>query len=303
MNIDECVRSLRNRIRRLHPFNADGIVSYMISSKTPVEIRQYLLASDDQIQRLIVEAKYLFPMLPPPQPPCEGAYIPYIHWQPQFHPSGSYHGIQDPVHPINQVGPLQQHQYHPSGSSHGIQAQNPPIGPIGVCQSPFPGFIGMGEHFQSFCIPGDGLPSNYGNACQVTGYPSSSKEQIKPCHFLFSTGSCKKGENCLFSHGTDSPKTNNSMRQVQTPESLPMLEKEISELLFSLRPPKVRVESLANIYIKRYGKPLKFGGSCMKVRKNDRSFTCLLTKLCTTRVIERSLFMTLCISACFSDPS
>ena len=135
---------------------------------------------------------------------------------------------------IDQVGPLQQHQYHPSGSSHGIQAQNPPIGPIGVCQSPFPGFIGMGEHFQSFCIPGDGLPSNYGNACQVTGYPpSSSMEQIKPCHFLFSTGSCKKGENCLFSHGTDSPKTN-SMRQVQTPESLPMLEKVISELLLSL---------------------------------------------------------------------
>ncbi|KAG2637996.1 hypothetical protein PVAP13_2NG560300 [Panicum virgatum] len=285
MNIDECVRSLRNRIRRLHPFNADGIVSYMISSKTPVEIRQYLLASDDQIQRLIVEAKYLFPMLPPPQPPCEGAYIPYIHWQPQFHPSGSYHGIQDPVHPINQVGPLQQHQYHPSGSSHGIQAQNP-SGPTGACQSPFPGFIGLGEHFQSFCIPGDGLPSNYGNACQVTGYPSSSKEQIKPCHFLFSTGSCKKGENCLFSHGSDSPKTN-SMRQVQTPESLPMLEKEISELLLSLRPPKVPVESLANIYIKRYGKPLKFGDSCTKGQQNDHSFTCLLTKLCTTRVIER----------------
>ncbi|XP_039797890.1 putative zinc finger CCCH domain-containing protein 51 [Panicum virgatum] len=77
------------------------------------------------------------------------------------------------------------------------------------------------------------------------------------------------------------------MRQVQTPESLPMLEKEISELLLSLRPPKVPVESLANIYIKRYGKPLKFGDSCTKGQQNDHSFTCLLTKLCTTRVIER----------------
>ncbi|OEL23679.1 hypothetical protein BAE44_0015304 [Dichanthelium oligosanthes] len=280
MAIDECVSKLRKRIRRLHPCNADGIVSYIISLKTPVEIRQYLFTSNDQIQRLIVEAKssslpssQLVPLLPPPQPLSGGIYTPFIHWQPHFHPSSSYHGIQPALYPIDQVGQLQQHQFYPSGSCHGIRSQNTPIGSTGAFQSPFPGFIGLEEHFQSLSIPGDGLPSNYGNACQsVTGYPpSSSKEQTKPCHFLFSMGYCKKGENCPFSHGSDSPEMNN-MKQVQTLE-LSMLEKEISELLLSLQPPRVPIESLASIYNERYGKPLKIGGSCMEGQQHDHSLT------------------------------
>ncbi|CAN6329275.1 unnamed protein product [Urochloa humidicola] len=289
MTMDECVRLLRSRIRQLHPCNADKIVSYMISQKTTVEIRQYLLASDEQIQRLIVEVKssslpsaQLFAPLPPPQPLPGGIYTPFIHWQSQLYPSGSYQGkgIQPPLQHISQVGPLQQHQFHPSSSSHGIRAHNTSIGPFGALQNPFPGFIGSGEHFYSYNIPSD-----YGNACQsVTGYPpSSSKEQIQPCHFLFSMGSCKKGESCPFSHRSDS----DEMRQVQTLESLPMLEKEISELLLSLQPPKVPIESLANIYIKRYGKPLKIVGSCTEGQRHDHNLTCLLTMLCTTRVIER----------------
>ncbi|KAF8664265.1 hypothetical protein HU200_054810 [Digitaria exilis] len=184
VSIDECVSSLRKRIRQLHPCNADGIVSYMISRKPPEEIRQYPNASDDQIQRLNIEAtsSSLPSMQQFPLSASEGMYTPFIHWQREFYPSGSYHGIQPPLHPINQVG-----------SSHGIQAQNPSTGLVGAFQSPFPRFIGMGERFQSYNIPGDGLPTNYGDVSQsVTGYPlSSSKEQIEPC-FFFSMGSCKK---------------------------------------------------------------------------------------------------------------
>ncbi|CAL5084987.1 unnamed protein product [Urochloa decumbens] len=254
-----------------------------------MEIRQYLLASDEQIQRLIVEVKssslastQLFAPLPPPQPLSGGIYTPFIHWQSQFYPSGSYHGkgIEPPLQPISQVGPLQQHQFYPDNSFHGIQTHNPFIGQAGALQNPFPGFIGSREHFHSYRIPSD-----YGNACQrVMGYPpSSSKEQIQPCHFLFSMGSCKEGENCPFSHRSDS----HEVRQVQTLESLPMLEKEISELLLSLRPPKLPIESLANIYNERYGKPLKIVGSCTEGQRHDHNLTCLLTMLCTTRVIER----------------
>jgi hypothetical protein len=36
-----------------------------------------------------------------------------------------------------------------------------------------------------------------------------------------------------------------------------MLEKEIRGLLFLLQPPSLPIESLANMYIDRYGKPLR----------------------------------------------
>nr|CAB3454778.1 unnamed protein product [Digitaria exilis] len=79
----------------------------------------------------------------------------------------------------------------------------------------------------------------------------------------------------------------NSMRKVRTLKSLPMLEKEISELLRSLQPPRVPVECLANTYTKKYGKPLKIEVLGTESQQCDSSLTCLLTMLCTTRVIER----------------
>ncbi|KAJ1291626.1 hypothetical protein BS78_02G329700 [Paspalum vaginatum] len=271
MDKDESVRSLPDRIRRLHPCNADRIASRIVSLKTPAEIRQYLLAPDDQIQRLIVEAKsssssvpstQQSPPLLPPQPPSGGNCLPLSHWQPQF---------------------------YPSGYCHGIQASISPICPTGYFQNPFPWFTGLEEYMQSLSIvPGVGLPSYYGNCGEnVTGYPhSSSGVQSNHCHFYFSMGYCKKGENCVFSHGSASPAMNH-LRQLNTLESLPELEKEVSELLFSLQPPRVPIESLANFYRKKYGKPLKIGGFCLEDHEHDYDLKGLLTMLCTTRVIER----------------
>ncbi|WVZ66502.1 hypothetical protein U9M48_015711 [Paspalum notatum var. saurae] len=267
MDNDESVKSLRDRIRRLHPCNADRIVSHIVSLKTPAEIKQYQLAPDDQIQRLIVEAKSSSSNVPstqqfPPPPPSGGNYLSLPHWQPQF---------------------------YPSGYCHGIQASVPPICPTAYFQSPFPWFTGLGEHMQSLSIvPGDGLQSYYGNCGEnVTGYPHSiSNVQNNHCHFYFSMGYCQKGESCPFSHGSGSPEMNH-LRQLNALESLPKLEKEVSELLVSLQPPRVPIESLANIYSKRYGKPLKIGGFCLEDPEHDYDLKGLLPMLCTTRVIER----------------
>ncbi|XP_062186738.1 putative zinc finger CCCH domain-containing protein 51 [Phragmites australis] len=102
-------------------------------------------------------------------------------------------------------------------------------------------------------------------------------------------GCCKKGEDCRFSHESGFPEMHNK-RQVHTLESLPMLEKEIRELLFSLQPPRVPIESLASIYIERYGKPLRvegFGAEGQQHGKAYYNLIGLLLRLNTTRVIER----------------
>nr|CAB3458444.1 unnamed protein product [Digitaria exilis] len=71
------------------------------------------------------------------------------------------------------------------------------------------------------------------------------------------------------------------------PRLITHIEKEISELLRSLQPPRVPVECLANTYTKKYGKPLKIEVLGTESQQCDSSLTCLLTMLCTTRVIER----------------
>ena len=81
-----------------------------------------------------------------------------------------------------------------------------------------------------------------------------------------------------------------------------MLEKEIRELLFLLQPPSLQVESLANMYMDRYGKPLWNGGLLIDGQQQGKarcSLTDVLMRLNTTRVIERFLVI-LFISASFT---
>jgi hypothetical protein len=71
-----------------------------------------------------------------------------------------------------------------------------------------------------------------------------------------------------------------------------MLEKEIRELLFLLQPPSLQVESLANMYMDRYGKPLRNEGLLIDGQQQEKagcSLTDVLMRLNTTRVIERFL--------------
>ncbi|KAG2646458.1 hypothetical protein PVAP13_2KG511000 [Panicum virgatum] len=69
-----------------------------------------------------------------------------------------------------------------------------------------------------------------------------------------------------------------------------ILEKEIRELLFLLRPPSLPIESLANMYIDRYGKPLRIERFVTEGQQHGKfgcSLTDLLMRLKTTRVLER----------------
>ncbi|KAL6657694.1 hypothetical protein ACP70R_005474 [Stipagrostis hirtigluma subsp. patula] len=286
MDIEDCASLLLNRVRRLHPWNPEGIVAYILSCKTLSEITK-LLASDDSIRPLIVEAMQQFPQFPTPQPPSWGhGSRPFPHLRPQFHPVDSFQGIQAPF-PL----PHSQLHVHPSGSFPGIRAPFIPIGQIGAFQSPFPEFTGLGEHFQSLSISSDAMSSNQRNASEnVTGDPpSSSKAYTRPCHFHFSRGYCKKGESCLFAHASGSYEMHND-RQAGSPGSLHMLEMEIRGLLLSLQPPTVPIESLANMYIGRYGKPLRIERFCMKGQQHAKtgySLTDLLMCFNTTRLIKR----------------
>ncbi|TVT96680.1 hypothetical protein EJB05_58108 [Eragrostis curvula] len=299
MDMDECLKSLRNRVCQLHLCQADRIVAYIVSCKTPAEIKQYLLASDDQIRPLIIEAissvvspAQQFSVLSPAQPPSWGNGKPFPYLQPQVHPSVSSHGFHVPL-PIDQIGPLHYGlpQFPPAGNFLGIQAPIPVIGLSGVFQSQISEFSGMDEHFQSLSIASDGITSNHQNAHQsVDGYPpSSSNTRAKPCYFHFYKGYCKKGDECRFSHVTGFHEMHNE-RRVHTPETLLMLDKEIRELLFSRQPSKVPIKFLANMYTERYQKPLWTEGSSVKGHQHESvgcSLTCLLLGLKTTRVISR----------------
>ncbi|RLN34096.1 hypothetical protein C2845_PM03G11650 [Panicum miliaceum] len=69
-----------------------------------------------------------------------------------------------------------------------------------------------------------------------------------------------------------------------------ILEKEIRELLFLLRAPSLPIESLANMYIDRYAKPLRIERFLTEGHQHGKfgcSLTDLLMRLNTTRVLER----------------
>ncbi|KAL6855973.1 hypothetical protein ACP4OV_018775 [Aristida adscensionis] len=299
MDMEECAISLLNRVRLLHPWNPEVIVAYIVSRKTSAEVRQ-LLVSDDDIRLLIIEARQQLPQLTP-QPPSWGQDSrSFPHPRPQFHPVDSFQGIQAPF-PLPHSRP----QFHPVDSFQGIQipfplphsrpqfhpSRNLPIGPPGGFQSPLPEISVLGEQFQSLSIAGDGMPYHHRIASlNVTGdSPSSSKAHTRPCHYHFFRGYCKKGERCTFAHASGPREMHNNM-QVGSPGSLHMLDMEIRELLLSLRPPCVPIESLANMYIGRYGKPLRVEGFCMEGQQHGLtgySLGELLVRLNSTRLINR----------------
>ncbi|RCV13732.1 hypothetical protein SETIT_2G369300v2 [Setaria italica] len=283
MELEECKSLLMDRVRLLHPRNPEGIVAHIMSSKTPAEIRQ-LLAPDGKIAPLIVEAAQQFPELPQLQPPKERHGLrPFRHLCPQFHPVDSFQGIQAPFswnyswpqfHPRGISHEFQapftfphlQHQFHPSGISHEFQA-------------PF-----LLPHSQpQFCL--SGISSEF-------QAPLPLNVQIGPLHpglpQLHPSGSF---------HGIHAPFTPigpTGAFQSPSPEFTGlgelMLEKEIRGLLFLLRPPSLPIESLANMYIDRYGKPLRIEEFLAEGQQHGKvgcRLTDLLVRLNTIRVIER----------------
>jgi hypothetical protein len=311
VDMNDCVNLLRDRVQQLHPYNSDRIVAYIVSCKTPLEIRQYLLASDEQMHSLIIEAiSSMVPyaqhlsLLLPFQTPSWGLGLPHPKSHPPVHPSVSSIGFQGPL-PVNQIGPLHLElpQFYPSNSFLELQAPSPLIGTTGAFQRPFSEVISIEEHFQYLSIPGDTMPSNHGTAGEsATEYAlRSANTRTKHCDFHFNRGYCKKGEDCLFSHASGFHEMHKE-RRVHTLESLSMLDKEIRKLLCLLQPPKVPIESLANMYVEKYRKPLWVEGFTMEGHQHGSagcSLTCLLLALNTISVIKRFLLF-LCIFASFT---
>ncbi|KAK3125523.1 hypothetical protein QOZ80_7BG0606090 [Eleusine coracana subsp. coracana] len=162
MDMDDCVNLLRNTVRQLHPCHADWIVAYIVSRKTPAEIKQYLLASDDKIRSLITEATssvvplaQQFSVLLPAHPPLWRHGLSFPNLQPQVHLSDSSHGFLVPL-PIDRIEPLHHGppQFPPPSNFLGIQAPLPLNVPSRASQSPFSEFIGMEKNFRSLNIAG-----------------------------------------------------------------------------------------------------------------------------------------------------
>ena len=295
MELKECESLLLDRVRLLHPWNTEGIVAHIISSKTPAEIRQ-LLALDDKIAPLIVEAAKQFPQLPPLQPPKERDGLqPFPHLRPQFHPVDSFQGIQAPFH-----WTYSWPQFHPRGISHEFQAPfpflhlQPQFHSTGISHE-FPAPFPLPHSQSQFCL------NDISHEFQA---PLPLNVQIGPVHpwlpKLHPSGSF---------HGMHAPfAPNGPTRSFQCPspeftgsQEL-ILEKEIRELLFLLRPPSLPIESLANMYIDRYGKPLRIERFLEEDHQHGKfgcSLTDLLMRLNTTRVLERFLLI-LCTSASFT---
>ncbi|CAL5084989.1 unnamed protein product [Urochloa decumbens] len=283
MELEKCKSLLLDRVRPLHPRNPEGIVAHIFSSKTPAEIRQ-LLASDDKIAPLIVEAAQQFSELPPLQTPKgQHGLQPFPHLRPHFHPVDSFQGTQAPFH-CSYSWPW----FHPRGISHEFLAPfpfphlQPQFHSSGVShefQAPFP----LPHSQPQFCVTG---------ICHEFQAPLPINVQIGPLH----PGLPQLHPSSSF-HGIHAPLTPISPTgtfQSPSPKSTGsgelMLEKEIRELLFLLRPPSLPVESLANMYIDRYRKPLRIEGFLVEGLQHGKigcSLTDLLMRLNTIRVIER----------------
>ncbi|KAJ1291623.1 hypothetical protein BS78_02G329500 [Paspalum vaginatum] len=262
MDTEQCESLLLDRVRLLHPWNPERIVAYIASCRTPEEIGQ-LLTSDDKIAPLIVEAAQQFPQLPPLHPPKEWQGLrPFPRSHPQFRLVNSFQGIQAPFH-WSHSWP----QSHPSGISHGFQAPFPlPHSQPQFCSSR------ISHEFQAL------LPLNV---------------QMGPLHFglpqLHPSGSSHGIHNAPFAT-IGPPGAFQGPSPEFTGSGERMLEKEIRDLMFLLRPPSLPIESLANMYIGRYGKPLRVEGFHAEGQKHGKagcSLTDLLMQLNGTRVIER----------------
>ncbi|XP_066395090.1 uncharacterized protein [Miscanthus floridulus] len=282
MDTKECESLLLDKDRQLHPCNPEGIVADIVSCKTRAGIGQ-LLTSGDKIAPLIVEAAQQFPQLPPLQPPnvhhglltsphshphpidsFQGIQTP-LHWShswPQSHPSCVPHEFQAPF-----LFPHLRPQFHSSGTFYGFHAPFP----LPHSQPRF-GFISKSHEFHAPLLPLNvqtgplhfGLPQLH---------PSLSFHEI---------------------HASFTPIVPTGAFQSPSPEFTGsgelMLEKEIRELLFLLQPPSVQVESLANMYMDSYGKPLQNEGLLIDGQQQGKAgcnLTDVLMRLNTTRVIER----------------
>ncbi|XP_066395128.1 uncharacterized protein [Miscanthus floridulus] len=282
MDTKECESLLRDKDRQLHPCNPEGIIADIVSCKTRAEIGQ-LLTSGDKIAPLIVEAAQQFPQLPPRQPPnVHHGLLTFPHSHP--HPIDSFQGIQTPLHwshswpqshpscvPHEFQAPLLfphlRPQFHSSGTYYGFYAPFPLPHP-----QPRFGFSSKSHEFHAPLLPLNvqtgplhfGLPQLH---------PSFSFHEIHaPFTPIVPTGAFQ----------SPSPEFTGSGEL--------MLEKEIRELLFLLQPPSVQVESLANMYMDRYGKPLRNEGLLIDGQQQGKAgcnLTDVLMRLNTTRVIER----------------
>ncbi|KXG36565.1 putative zinc finger CCCH domain-containing protein 51 isoform X3 [Sorghum bicolor] len=277
MDTTECKSSLLDRDRQLHPCNPEGIVADIVSCKTRAEIGQ-LLNSGDKIAPSIVEAVQQFPQLPPLQPPTvHHGLLRFPHSHP--HPIDCFQGIQTPLHWSHSwpqshpscvsdefqapfILPHLQPQFHSSGTFYGFHAPFPLPHP-----QPQFGFSGKSHGFHA------PLPLNVQTGSLHLGLP-----QLHPS---------------LGFHAPFTPIGPPGTFQSQSPEFTGsgelMLEKEIRELLFLLQPPSLQVESLANMYMDRYGKPLRNEGLIIDGQQQGKagcSLTDVLMRLNTTRVIE-----------------
>lgn len=293
MGTKECESLLLDRDRQLHPCNPEGIIAEIVSCKTRAEIGQ-LLTSGDKIAPLIVEAVQQFPQLPPLQPPnVHHGLLTFPHSHP--HPIGRFQGIQTPLH-WSHSWP----QSHPSCISHEFQAPYlfPHLQPQFRSTGTFYGF------HAPFPLP---------HPQPQFGFSGKSHEFHAPLPLNVQTGPLQLGlpqlHPSLSFHGIHAPFTpigpTGAFRSPSpefTGSGELMLEKEIRELLFLLQPPSLPVESLANMYMDRYGKPLRNEGLLIDGQQQGKagcSLTNLLMRLNTTRVIERFLLI-LFISASFT---
>ncbi|PWZ04266.1 putative zinc finger CCCH domain-containing protein 51 [Zea mays] len=269
MDIEECRTRLQDKVRLLHPKNAEGIVDYMIAN-TPLEnIRSYLLtATDNVLMNLFEGANRLQNILnlSEENEPLFGLFTPF-----------------------DQIGPQKQHQFSSRNHSQVLQAPLYPIGPSGAFQNPYSKLTGFRDHFQSLSILDGDTPSHYKCASiNVGGYPSNGKVQTKTCRFYLSIRKCKYGENCHFSLVCGYPEIND-MRQVDHLGSLQMLEMEIDLLL--LQPSsQVPVDHLEKKFLEIYTKLLEIDGfhtEDQRNRKTGYGLTDLFMQLNATRETER----------------
>lgn len=269
MDTKECEILLLDRVRQRHQCNPKEIVA-------PV----------------IVEAAQQFPQLPPLQPPNEHhGLLTFPHSNP--HSLDSFQGIQAPLH-WSHSWP----QSHPSGISHEFEApfQFPHLHPQFHSSDIFYGF-----HAQC------SLPHSHAQF----GFSGIAHEFQDPLPLNDRTGPLHLGlphlHPSLSFHGFHAPFTPIGGRtgafQSASPEFTGsgelMLEVEIRELLFLMQPPSLPIESLANMYMDRYGKPLRNEGLLLEGQQHGKagcSLTDLLMRLNSTRVIERFLLI-LCISS------
>ncbi|TVT96679.1 hypothetical protein EJB05_58107 [Eragrostis curvula] len=187
-----------------------------------------------------------------------------------FHPVDSFQEIRAPF-PL----PHKWHPFHPNVISHCFQAPMPLN--VQEIRVPFP----LPHKLPQF------HPSGISHVFQA---PIPLNVQTGP---LLGLPQFHPSGNFLGIHAPVHPINRTVAFQRTFPESTSlresMLEKEIREIVFSLQPPRLPIESLANMYIERYGKPLRIEGFRTEGQHHGKAgcnLIDLLMKLNTTRVVK-----------------